>query len=260
MHSNKLAHCILLTTFLVSALAQEPGTAHVTIVVTDAYGARIPRAQVRLTHAPASDMRMETDEKGELDFDLKPAGYELSVNGRGFEQFTTSIDAQAAKRQTFPVVLQVARTAGGLPKETAPPTLELRFPFRNPVPLRAPDLQMRPHIVVTVHNSHTNSDESYSGVRLADLLADYGAPLGDQLRGKALSAYVVLTGSDGYRVVFALAEIDPAFHPGEIIVADTMNGKALDEKTGPFRLAVTEDKRPARSVRNLVSIELKMAE
>jgi len=85
------------------------------------------------------------------------------------------------------------------------------------------------------------------------------APLGSELRGKALANYVLATGSDGYRAVLALAEIDPSFHPGEIVVADTMDGKALDAHSGPFKLVVSEDKRPARSVRNLVSIELKEA-
>ena len=80
------------------------------------------------------------------------------------------------------------------------------------------------------------------------------------MRGKALSGYIVATGSDGYRAVLALAEIDPSFHPGEVLVADAMNGKPLDAHSGPFKLVVTEDKRPARSVRNLVSLELKMAD
>ena len=85
------------------------------------------------------------------------------------------------------------------------------------------------------------------------------APLGHDLRGVALSGYIVATGSDGYVAVIALAEAGPSFHSGEVIVADTMNGQALDEKSGPFKLVVTEDKRPARWVRNLVSIELKSA-
>jgi hypothetical protein len=71
---------------------------------------------------------------------------------------------------------------------------------------------------------------------------------------------VVATGSDGYRAVLALAEVDPEFHPGDVIVADAMDGKPLDEKSGPFKLVVTEDKRPARSVHSLVSIEVKTAE
>jgi hypothetical protein len=119
-------------------------------------------------------------------------------------------------------------------------------------------LKAMPHITVTFHNAHTNADETYSGVRLADLLGKLGAPLGSELRGKALANYVIATGSDGYRAVFALAEIDPSFHPGEVLVADQMNGKALDEHSGPFKLVVTEDKRPARSVRNLVKVELNL--
>ena len=86
-----------------------------------------------------------------------------------------------------------------------------------------------------------------------------GPPVGADLHGKALANYVVATGSDGYQSVLALGEVDPSFHPGEVIVADTMNGKALDEHSGPLKLVVTEDKRPARSVRNLVKLEVREA-
>jgi DMSO/TMAO reductase YedYZ molybdopterin-dependent catalytic subunit len=68
---------------------------------------------------------------------------------------------------------------------------------------------------------------------------------------------VVATGADGYRAVLALTKADPSFHPGAVLVADTMDGKPLDPHSGPFKLVVTEDKRPARSVHNLASIELK---
>ena len=122
------------------------------------------------------------------------------------------------------------------------------------------DLKAMPHITVSIHNPHTDADEMYSGVRLSDLLAKIAAPLGNELHGKALADYIVATGSDGYKAVLALGEVDPAFHPGEVIVADAMNGKPLDAHSGPFKLVVTEDKRPARSVRNLVSIELKSAQ
>lgn len=127
----------------------------------------------------------------------------------------------------------------------------------SPATLSAPDLKAMPHITVNFHDTHTNTDESYSGVRVADILARFKAPLGSDLRGKALTNYVVATGSDGYQAVLALAEVDPEFHPGEVIVADSMNGKPLDTHNGPLKLVVTEDKRPARSVRNLARIELK---
>jgi hypothetical protein len=128
------------------------------------------------------------------------------------------------------------------------------------VMLSAAELKAMSHISVTIHNSHTNADEIYSGVRLSDLLAKLGAPLGNELRGKALATYIVATGSDGYKVVLALGEVDPSFHPGEVLVADMLDGKPLDAHSGPFKLVVTGDKRPARSVRNLVSIELKEAQ
>jgi hypothetical protein len=125
--------------------------------------------------------------------------------------------------------------------------------------LSGADIKGAPHVTVTVHNPHANTDETYSGVRLADLLSKFGAPLGKDLRGAALANYLVATGSDGYKAVLALAEVDPDFHSGEVVVADTMDGKPLDAHSGPFKLVVSEDKRPARSVRNLVSIELKSA-
>jgi len=125
--------------------------------------------------------------------------------------------------------------------------------------LRLADFKALPHVKVTVHNEHSKADETYSGVRLADLLAKLNAPLGHDLRGNALAAYVSATGSDGYVAVLALAEVDTAFHPGDVIVADTMNGQPLDAKSGPFKLVVSEDKRPARWVRNLVSIQLRQA-
>ena len=118
-------------------------------------------------------------------------------------------------------------------------------------------LQSLPHQTVTVHDPHTNQDETYSGVPLIELLKQVGAPTGHEVRGKVLSQYVVATGSDGYKAILALAEAEPDFHPGDVIVADTMDGKPLDAKIGPFRLVVSEDRRPARSVRNLVSVELK---
>jgi hypothetical protein len=121
-------------------------------------------------------------------------------------------------------------------------------------------LRALPHQTVTVHNPHTNADETYSGVLLIDLLTKVGAPTGKDVHGKALSEYVVATGSDGYKAVLALAEAEPDFHPGLVLVADTLDGKPIDSKTGPFRLVVSEDKRPARSVHNLVKIELKSAE
>jgi hypothetical protein len=147
------------------------------------------------------------------------------------------------------------------PQVPGPDTVWLSvLPNQQKVVLTATDLKQLPRKAVVAHNPHSNTDEKYEGVLLADLLTKYGAPLGKDLRGPALANYVVATGADGYKVVYSLAELDPTFHPGDVIIADTMDGKPLDAHTGPFRLVSTEDKRPARGVRNLVSIELKAAQ
>ena len=143
--------------------------------------------------------------------------------------------------------------------QTASSALQVQSGGKH-VELTLDALKAMPQKTVTYHNPHTNADERYSGVPLMDLLAGLEVAHGKDLRGKALSEYVVATGSDGYKAVLALAEVDPEFHPGDVLVADAMDGKPLDAKTGPFRLVVTEDKRPARSVHSLVSIEVKTAE
>ncbi len=158
---------------------------------------------------------------------------------------------------------QQAASATSSPAASSKPASdELRvsaYTKREDLKLKVADLKAMPRTTASVHNEHSKADETYTGVRLADLLAKMEAPLGHDLRGVALSGYIVATGSDGYVAVIALAEADPSFHSGEVIVADTMNGQPFDEKSGPFKLVVTEDKRPARWVRNLVSIELKSA-
>ena len=134
-------------------------------------------------------------------------------------------------------------------------TLDLSGPDGRHITLSADALQSLPQQTVRVHNPHTKADETYQGVELSLLLARLDAPLGPKLRGKALSMYVVAEGTDKYRAIYSLAEVDPTFHTGTIIVADREDGQPI-AKDGPFKLVNTEDKRPARWVRNLASIQL----
>ncbi|HUD66105.1 MAG TPA: molybdopterin-dependent oxidoreductase [Candidatus Sulfotelmatobacter sp.] len=207
---------------------------------------------------------METDEKGKLSLDLKPGGYALFARLSGFKPLATHFEVRTTKElQTIPFILQLALNSG--PVEVVPNTSTadltlLAYPYHDATGLSLQQLKALPHTTVTINNPHTSADETYSGVRVADILTPLGAPLGKELHGIALTTYLVATGSDGYQAVLALAEVDPSFHPGEILVADTMNGKRLDEHSGPLKLVVTEDKRAARSVRNLTTIELKAAQ
>jgi DMSO/TMAO reductase YedYZ molybdopterin-dependent catalytic subunit len=124
----------------------------------------------------------------------------------------------------------------------------------TPLTLTAADLKNMPRTTLQVTNSHEKKSETYEGVLLEELLKRAGAPHGEQLRGPLMTTYVVAEASDGYRVVFALAELDSDFMNSEVLVADTVDGGPIDAKRGPFRLVAPHDKRPARWVRMLKAI------
>jgi hypothetical protein len=117
------------------------------------------------------------------------------------------------------------------------------------------ELAALPHKSVSVFNAHSKASETYSGVPLADLLSKVGVPLGESVRGKLFLTGVVASGMDGYGVLYSLAEVDPSIHTGDVIVADTVDGKKLD-KDGVFKMVSSEERRPARWVRNLASISV----
>ena len=96
----------------------------------------------------------------------------------------------------------------------------------------------------------------YDGVLLRDVLEKVGAPLGKELKGKALSTYVLATARDGYAVVYTLTEMDTAFTDSEILLADRMKGQPLSDTQGPFRIVAPSDKKPARSLRMLERIDV----
>ena len=265
MRVKMLVSLFLFAAVLVSPCASGQGNnqTRIAVVVTDSEGAVVAHAGIRLTAPPDRVVEIATDGIGQAATQLAPGGYTLSVTVPGFRQYARYVDVQSlTEEQIFPVVLQVAHVDGMRVSgaTTVGEVLRLANDSHAPVALTLAELKAMPHITATFHNTHTNADETYSGVRLSDLLSKVGAPLGSELRGEALTNFVVATGADGYQAILALAEIDPSFHPGEVLVADTMNGKPLDAHSGPLKLVVTEDKRPARSVRNLTSIELRFAQ
>lgn len=101
---------------------------------------------------------------------------------------------------------------------------------------------------------HGGVTHDYEGVTLQALLLQAGVPQGDTLRGKNMTLAVVAEGTDGYRVVFSVAELDADFVGAQVLVADTVDGKPLAATEGPLRLVVPGDKVQARAVRMLKSI------
>lgn len=109
---------------------------------------------------------------------------------------------------------------------------------------------------VTVQGSDHGVSASWSGVPLSAILSAAGVPLGEALRGKNMALYVRISAADGYRVVYALAELDPQFRNEPVILADQRDGKALGAKEGPLRVIAPTDQRPARWIRQVTRIDV----
>jgi hypothetical protein len=122
------------------------------------------------------------------------------------------------------------------------------------ITLSAAQITALPHVKASVQDHGTTSE--FDGIPLAEVLAAAGVKLGDSMRGPRMTEAVLMEAADNYKVVFALAEVDPAFATREIILADKKNGKPLDAKEGPFRIVAPGDKRGARWVRQVTAIRI----
>lgn len=139
------------------------------------------------------------------------------------------------------------------------PTLRISGTGIQSTELSAKDIAQMSRLSLDIEEPHHGQMQHYEGVRVSDLLAKAGVALGDKLRGRAMAMYVIAQASDGYAVVYSVAELDPAMTDNRIIVADRMNGKPLDPKEGPFKIVVPGDKRPARWIRMLTALQVENA-
>jgi len=144
--------------------------------------------------------------------------------------------------------------AGLLPAQDTPPSVQIAGAVKQALKLSAEDLAKMPR--ASARTTNNGIETIYEGVRLYEVLKKAGVPLGSELRGKALTSYVLAEAQDGYQVLFSLGELDPSFIDNEILLADTANGKPLFGAQGRFRLVVPKDKPGARSVRMLMKLEV----
>ena len=111
------------------------------------------------------------------------------------------------------------------------------------------DINALPHIKVSTTASGT--PVTFEGVAVRAVLEKAGIGFGESLRGKRLALCLLIEASDGYRVVIALPEIDPAFNDKQVILAFLKDGKPLDSNEGPYRIVIPDEKRMARWVREV---------
>lgn len=117
------------------------------------------------------------------------------------------------------------------------------------------DLAAMPRVTLQ-GKTQDGKEHAFEGVALADLLHRAGMPQGEEVRGPLLTRYVLVTAHDGYRVIFSLPELDPAFSDARALLADRMDGQPLSAHDGPLRLVLPSEKREARWVRMVERIEM----
>ncbi len=133
-------------------------------------------------------------------------------------------------------------------------TLQITDPQGHTASLTPEQIAKLPHVTVNTQDHDTPAE--FEGVPMATVLTTAGITMGDTLRGPRLTEALLVSAADGYQVVFALAEFDPAFADRQIILADKRDGKPLAGKEGPFRIVAPGDKRPARWIRQVASMKV----
>lgn len=137
-------------------------------------------------------------------------------------------------------------------------TVNISGELTNPFELTTTILHQFPQTEVT-RKDRDGAAHTYSGVTLQEILQKAGTTMGPQLKGENLSKYLWVEASDGYQIVFALAELDKSFTDRVIILADTVDGKPLPPADGPFRIIVQDEKKPARCIKQVTSLKVAFA-
>ena len=117
------------------------------------------------------------------------------------------------------------------------------------------DLEALPHVKVTA-SEHGSPPVNFEGVTLKSVLEKAGVTFGESMKGKRLTNCLLVEAADGYRVVIALPELDPAFTDKQTVLAFRRDGKPLGEKEGPYRIVIPDEKRMARWVRQVTTLKI----
>ena len=116
----------------------------------------------------------------------------------------------------------------------------------KPLALTKADLSKMKRITASIKD-HDGKQIPYPGVAVQQILELAGVPTGKELRGKHLTKFLLVRSTDGYRVVFSLAELDKGFNDKTVILADESMKADLPAGKGPFRIIVPGEKVLARS-------------
>ncbi|GJG94268.1 molybdopterin-dependent oxidoreductase [Cupriavidus pauculus] len=184
---------------------------------------------------------------------------------------------RAAARTCWLALLPLAVSCGGgddeaqaatTPPATQPPaataTLALAGDVTTPSTLTLAQLQALPATTQTVAFGSGSGPQThtYTGTSAWTLLNQAGITVNAAVHNDLLGKYVVATGSDGYRAVFAMGELAPDFgnRGNQVVYAETVNGTSAALPTdGPLRITAPGDVKGGRYVSGLVRLEVRAA-
>lgn len=152
---------------------------------------------------------------------------------------------------SLPLVADDTKPAGAM---QAGPGIRISGVGLKTLALSPADLDRMPR--KTVKTVDHDTTVTFEGWPVGDLLRKAGFSFGQQLRGPRMADYLTVTSAEGYRVVFALPELDTEFTDRVVLLADKENGKPFAERDGPYRIIVSDEKKHARWVRNAVSLNV----
>jgi hypothetical protein len=132
--------------------------------------------------------------------------------------------------------------------------LSVRTEDGKQIVLSRADLEALPRVKVTANASGSSS--TFEGASLKAVLQRGGVEFGSTMKGKRLASCLLVEATDGYRVVIALPEIDEAFTDRQFVLAFRKDGKPLDDKEGPYRIVIPDEKKMARWVRQVTALKI----
>src|SRR5579875_3579428 len=93
-------------------------------------------------------------------------------------------------------------------KPPVPPSKSVNVTFQGrTITLTVDDLIHLPQVTVHIHNAHRNTDETYSGPLLADVLARVGLKSTPETEPLILHSSLIATGTDHYFVLYSIPEV-----------------------------------------------------
>jgi hypothetical protein len=154
----------------------------------------------------------------------------------------------------YPLILLTTLLVFGQPQRVLCQQLSVQALDGKQTVLTKAEIEALPHVKVSA--SEHGQRAGFEGVALRSVLEKAGVGLGETLHGKAMASCLLVEAADGYRVVFALPELDPGFTDKQIALVFLKDGKPLDQKEGPYRIVVPDEKRMARWVRQVTALKI----